>query len=163
MTRASQTVTILVLISSIYAAAFLGLLPLSDKVREEIVPLVRTIFRAQSPFSNPSDIAVILSAIFGQLSCYQTYTNTCPSHATVSRPTFALRSTTPLSSHRRTIPLTRQQQIPFTSLVAFGSYLLAKLGYGVLTFNDVPEAHKELMMQIETARAELRAKGVEVE
>ncbi|KAK4959586.1 hypothetical protein LTR66_013042 [Elasticomyces elasticus] len=92
MTRASQTVTILVLISSIYAAAFLGLLPLSDKVREEIVPL-----------------------------------------------------------------------IPFTSLVAFGSYLLAKLGYGVLTFNDVPEAHKELMMQIETARAELRAKGVEVE
>ncbi|KAK4993126.1 hypothetical protein LTR50_000612 [Elasticomyces elasticus] len=92
MTRASQTVTILVLVSSIYAAAFLGLLPLSDKVREEIVPL-----------------------------------------------------------------------IPFTSLVAFGSYLLAKLGHGVLTFNDVPEAHKELMMQIETARAELRAKGVEVD
>ncbi|KAK5011358.1 hypothetical protein LTR28_003683 [Elasticomyces elasticus] len=94
MTRASQTLTIFVLISSIYAAAFLGLLPLSDKVREDIVPL---------------------------------------------------------------------QQIPFTSLVAFGSYLLAKLGYGVLTFNDVPEAHKELMMQIETARAELRAKGVEVD
>jgi len=47
--------------------------------------------------------------------------------------------------------------------VTFGAYLLAKLGYGVLTFNDVPEAHQELVKQIEQARVELKKKGVEVD
>jgi dolichol-phosphate mannosyltransferase subunit 3 len=47
--------------------------------------------------------------------------------------------------------------------VSFGAFLLFKLGYGVLTFNDVPEAHKELMTQIEQAKKELRAKGVDVD
>lgn len=47
--------------------------------------------------------------------------------------------------------------------MSFGAYLLAKLGYGVLTFNDVPDAHKELMSQIELAKKELRSKGVEVD
>jgi dolichyl-phosphate mannosyltransferase polypeptide 3 len=47
--------------------------------------------------------------------------------------------------------------------VSFGAYLLFRLGYGVLTFNDVPEAHKELMGQIEHARKELRAMGVDVD
>ena len=32
-----------------------------------------------------------------------------------------------------------------------------------MTFNDVPEAHKELLGQIEQARKELRAKGVDVD
>jgi dolichol-phosphate mannosyltransferase subunit 3 len=32
-----------------------------------------------------------------------------------------------------------------------------------MTFNDVPEAHKELMAQIEEAKTELRAKGVAVD
>jgi dolichyl-phosphate mannosyltransferase polypeptide 3 len=41
--------------------------------------------------------------------------------------------------------------------------LLFKLGWGVFTFNDVPEAHKELMAEIETARADLKKKGVEVD
>lgn len=54
-------------------------------------------------------------------------------------------------------------QLPLWALVSFGAYLLFKLGYGVLTFNDVPEAHKELMGQIEQARKELRAKGVDVD
>jgi dolichyl-phosphate mannosyltransferase polypeptide 3 len=52
--------------------------------------------------------------------------------------------------------------LPFWSIVSFGAYLLCKLGYGVLTFNDVPEAHKELMAQIEQAKVELQAKGVDV-
>ena len=54
-------------------------------------------------------------------------------------------------------------QLPFWTLITFGAYLLAKLGYGVLTFNDVPEAHEELMGQIDQARKELRAKGVTVD
>jgi dolichyl-phosphate mannosyltransferase polypeptide 3 len=54
-------------------------------------------------------------------------------------------------------------QLPFWALVSFGAFLLFKLGYGVLTFNDVPEAHKELMAQIEQAKKELRAKGVDVD
>jgi len=53
-------------------------------------------------------------------------------------------------------------QIPFWALVTFGAYLLFKLGYGVFTFNDVPEAHRELIAQIRQARTELKAKGVDV-
>ena len=54
-------------------------------------------------------------------------------------------------------------QLPFWALVSVGAYLLFKLGYGVYTFNDVPDAYKELMGQIEQARTELRAKGVDVD
>jgi dolichol-phosphate mannosyltransferase subunit 3 len=32
-----------------------------------------------------------------------------------------------------------------------------------MTFNDVPEAHKELLAQIDQAKTELRAKGVTVD
>ncbi|KXT03068.1 hypothetical protein AC579_2655 [Pseudocercospora musae] len=53
--------------------------------------------------------------------------------------------------------------LPFWTLITLGAYLLAKLGYRVLTFNDVPEAHQELMGQIDQARKELRAKGVTVD
>jgi dolichol-phosphate mannosyltransferase subunit 3 len=53
-------------------------------------------------------------------------------------------------------------KLPFWALVSFGAYLLFKLGWGVFTFNDVPEAHKELMGQIAEARKDLRAKGVDV-
>ncbi|KAF2396224.1 dolichol phosphate mannosyltransferase subunit 3 [Trichodelitschia bisporula] len=53
--------------------------------------------------------------------------------------------------------------LPFWSLVTLGAYLLFKLGWGVFTFNDVPEAHKELMAEIQQAQKELRAKGVEVD
>ncbi|GAB7353375.1 hypothetical protein MBLNU459_g3855t1 [Dothideomycetes sp. NU459] len=53
--------------------------------------------------------------------------------------------------------------LPFWALVSFGAYLLFKLGWGVFTFNDVPQAHKELMAEIELARADLRKKGVEVD
>lgn len=53
-------------------------------------------------------------------------------------------------------------QIPFWALISFGAYLLFKLGWGVFTFNDVPDAHAELMSQIKEARADLRAQGVDV-
>lgn len=54
-------------------------------------------------------------------------------------------------------------QLPFWALISFGAFLLFKLGYGVLTFNDVPDAHAELMKQIDHAKQELRGKGVEVD
>jgi dolichyl-phosphate mannosyltransferase polypeptide 3 len=54
-------------------------------------------------------------------------------------------------------------QIPFWALVSFGAYLLAKLGYGVFSFNNVPEAHEELVKQIEQARADLKKRGVTVD
>ena len=56
-----------------------------------------------------------------------------------------------------------EEQLPFWALISFGAYLLFKLGYGVLTFNDVPDAHAELMKQIDQAKTELRKKGVDVD
>ena len=46
---------------------------------------------------------------------------------------------------------------------SLGAYLLVRLGWGVLTFNDVPEAHDELMSEIEVAKGELRKLGVTVD
>lgn len=54
-------------------------------------------------------------------------------------------------------------QLPFYALMSLASYLLFKLGWGVFTFRDVPEAHKELMAEIETARADLKKKGIDVD
>jgi dolichyl-phosphate mannosyltransferase polypeptide 3 len=54
-------------------------------------------------------------------------------------------------------------QLPLWSIVSFGAYLLFKLGYGVFSFNDVPEAHEELMKQIEQAKADLRKRRVSVD
>ncbi|KAH6645209.1 Dolichyl-phosphate-mannosyl transferase [Truncatella angustata] len=53
--------------------------------------------------------------------------------------------------------------LPFWALVSFGAYLLFRLGWNVMTFNDVPEAHKELMSEIELAKTDLRGLGVEVD
>lgn len=57
----------------------------------------------------------------------------------------------------------RPEQLPLWALVSFGAYLLASLGWGVLTFNDVPAAHAEIMGEIETAKVELRKLGVTVD
>lgn len=54
-------------------------------------------------------------------------------------------------------------QLPLWALVSFGAYLLSSLGWSLLTFNDVPEAHQRLMKEIELARTDLKAKGVEVD
>ncbi|CAK7239448.1 MAG: hypothetical protein STHCBS139747_000879 [Sporothrix thermara] len=53
--------------------------------------------------------------------------------------------------------------LPFWCIVALGAYVLARLGWGILTFNDCPEAHKELVAEIEMARADLRKMGVSVD
>ncbi|KAH7323615.1 dolichyl-phosphate mannosyltransferase polypeptide 3 [Rhexocercosporidium sp. MPI-PUGE-AT-0058] len=92
MTRAQQTVSIGLLVTSLYLALYLQLIPLPTLISEEIIPV-----------------------------------------------------------------------LPFWALVSFGAYLLFKLGYGVFTFNDVPEAYAELMKEIEVARADLRTKGVDVD
>ncbi|CAN9167093.1 unnamed protein product [Alternaria alternata] len=91
MTRATQTISIGMLLTSIYLSVFLQVVPLPQKIQEEIVPF-----------------------------------------------------------------------LPFWALISFGAYLLFKLGWGVFTFNDVPQAHAELMQQIAEARKDLQAKGVDV-
>ncbi|CAN9290710.1 unnamed protein product [Alternaria alternata] len=91
MTRATQTISIGMLLTSIYLSLFLEVVPLPQKIQEEIVPF-----------------------------------------------------------------------LPFWALISFGAYLLFKLGWGVFTFNDVPQAHAELMQQIAEARKDLQAKGVDV-
>ncbi|KAK6394763.1 hypothetical protein LTR65_001555 [Meristemomyces frigidus] len=92
MTRAQQTLSIGLLVSSVYMVAFLGLAPLPAKIQNDIIPV-----------------------------------------------------------------------LPIWLIVSFGAYLLFKLGYGVATFNDVPEAHQELMREIQEARVDLQKKGVEVD
>lgn len=54
-------------------------------------------------------------------------------------------------------------QLPFWALVSFGAFVLLRLGWGMFTFNDVPEAHKELMAEIELAKKDLRTRGVDVD
>ncbi|OIW24689.1 dolichol-phosphate mannosyltransferase subunit 3 [Coniochaeta ligniaria NRRL 30616] len=92
MTRAQQTISIALLVSSLYLALYLELVPLPAVVQQDIVPV-----------------------------------------------------------------------LPFWLLISFGAYLLFRLGWGVLTFNDVPEAHKEIMTEIELAKTDLRALGVDVD
>ncbi|KAF2818977.1 dolichol-phosphate mannosyltransferase subunit 3 [Ophiobolus disseminans] len=91
MTRAQQTISIAMILTSIYLAVFLEIVSFPEKIQKEVVPVV-----------------------------------------------------------------------PFWALVSFGAYLLFKLGWGVFTFNDVPEAYKELQAQILEARTDLKSKGVEV-
>ncbi|KAI5464900.1 Dolichyl-phosphate-mannosyl transferase [Mariannaea sp. PMI_226] len=92
MTRAQQTVSLALLVSSLYLALFLELIPLPPLVQEQVIPV-----------------------------------------------------------------------LPFWALVSFGAFLLFRLGWGILTFNDVPGAHKELMGEIDQAKVELRKMGVDVD
>ncbi|KAJ6781420.1 hypothetical protein PWT90_02258 [Aphanocladium album] len=92
MTRALQTISFGLLVSSLYLALYLELIPLPPVVQEQVVPV-----------------------------------------------------------------------LPFWALVSFGALLLFRLGFGVFTFNDVPEAHKELMAEIDLAKVDLRKLGVDVD
>ncbi|KAL1975715.1 hypothetical protein VTN31DRAFT_4107 [Thermomyces dupontii] len=92
MTRAQQTVSVLLLLSSLYLALQLGLVPLNETIQKEIVPV-----------------------------------------------------------------------LPFYALISFACFLLGRLGWMILTFHDVPEEHKSLQKEIETAKAELRKAGVDVD
>ncbi|KAM4062757.1 dolichol-phosphate mannosyltransferase subunit 3 (DPM3) domain-containing protein [Hirsutella rhossiliensis] len=92
MTRAQQTISLGLLVSSLYLALYLELIPLPPLVQQQIVPV-----------------------------------------------------------------------LPFWALVSFGAILLFRLGLGILTFNDVPAAHKELMAEIDMAKVDLRKLGVDVD
>ncbi|KIY63510.1 dolichol-phosphate mannosyltransferase subunit 3 [Cylindrobasidium torrendii FP15055 ss-10] len=53
--------------------------------------------------------------------------------------------------------------LPWWLLVSFGAYSLWALGWGLWTFQDCPNAFTELMVEINQAKNELRAKGVTVD
>jgi dolichyl-phosphate mannosyltransferase polypeptide 3 len=53
--------------------------------------------------------------------------------------------------------------LPWWFLVAFGSYSLFSIGWGLWTFRDCPDAYKELMGEIAQAKNELRVQGVSVD
>ncbi|KAJ1653061.1 hypothetical protein IWQ61_006742 [Dispira simplex] len=46
--------------------------------------------------------------------------------------------------------------LPFEFLVGLAAYMLGSVGYGLLKFRDCPEAHQELMHEINMAKADLR-------
>ncbi|KXN69277.1 dolichol-phosphate mannosyltransferase subunit 3 [Conidiobolus coronatus NRRL 28638] len=52
---------------------------------------------------------------------------------------------------------------PWVALVSFGAYSLANIGWALITFRDCPEAHQELMVEIQQAKADLRAKKVQID
>ncbi|EED18350.1 conserved hypothetical protein [Talaromyces stipitatus ATCC 10500] len=92
MTRAQQTVSILLLLSSLYLALYLGLIPINETVQTEIVPV-----------------------------------------------------------------------LPFYGLIVLACFLGARLGYMILTFNDVPQEYESLQKEIEQAKIELRKANVDVD
>ncbi|KAI1195852.1 dolichol-phosphate mannosyltransferase subunit 3 [Nemania serpens] len=125
MTRAQQTISIGLLITSLYLALYLQLVPLPELVQTEIVPVVRI---RHFPFPPLFDSEVL------------------PPPQAPAIP-----------------PQTAQYRLPFWALVSFGAYLLFRLGWNVMTFHDVPEAHKELVAEIELAKTDLRRLGVDVD
>ncbi|EEP77767.1 predicted protein [Uncinocarpus reesii 1704] len=92
MTRAQQSLSIILLVTSLYLALYLGLVPLNGVVQAQLIPY-----------------------------------------------------------------------LPAYAIMALGSYLLFRLGWGVFSFNDVPHAHKSLQEEIVTARNQLRAAKVDVD
>ncbi|KAK8922119.1 hypothetical protein VCV18_006172 [Metarhizium anisopliae] len=108
MTRAQQTISLGLLVSSLYLALYLELIPLPSLVQQQIVPVRRATW-----FSNPADVCNL--------------------------------------------------KLPFWALISFGALLLFRLGWGIMTFNDVPEAHQELMKEIDMAKGDLRKMGVDVD
>lgn len=114
----------------------MGLLPLPEKLQFEVIPYVSPVLSYQT--NQPPTYLPNQSICFLSLSLFQLIAN----HLFLSL---------------------LSKQLPFWALISFGAYLLGKLGYGVLTFNDVPQAHEELMAQIQEARKDLKSKGVDVD
>lgn len=50
--------------------------------------------------------------------------------------------------------------LPFWALISLAAYLLGRLGWGVLNFNDTEEAYTELMGEIEQAKKDLDKRKV---
>ncbi|KAH7101107.1 dolichol-phosphate mannosyltransferase subunit 3 [Auriculariales sp. MPI-PUGE-AT-0066] len=53
--------------------------------------------------------------------------------------------------------------LPWWTLVAFGSYSLWTLGWGMLSFRECPDAFHELTQEVDAAKQDLAAKGVNVD
>lgn len=53
-------------------------------------------------------------------------------------------------------------QAPLYALVLFGAYAMFSIGYHLWTLEDCTEADKELKAQVETAKKELRSKGMQI-
>lgn len=53
--------------------------------------------------------------------------------------------------------------LPWWALVAFGSYALGTLGWGVLTFKDKEGSYRELLQQIDEAKEFYHSKGVSLD
>lgn len=53
--------------------------------------------------------------------------------------------------------------LPLWAIVSLGAYSLAVLGYRVLTFKDKPEKYKELLGQIDEAKAFYKSKGIDLD
>ena len=51
-------------------------------------------------------------------------------------------------------------QLPLYMVMLFGTYSLASIGIGLITFKDCPEESELLQGEIKQAMAELRKKGV---
>ena len=49
--------------------------------------------------------------------------------------------------------------LPLHALVLFGCYTLCSIGWHLMVLEDCTEAHKELVGQIEQAKADLKKKG----
>ncbi|VUC35611.1 unnamed protein product [Clonostachys rosea] len=135
MTRAQQTISLALLASSLYLVLFLELIPLPALVQEQVIPVVRQPALGSSCWNSFACFTVVHGP--GQL-------DTKPIETTIANQA-------------------NSAQLPFWALISFGSLLLFRLGLGVMTFNDVPEAHKELMAEIDLAKADLRSLGVDVD
>lgn len=53
--------------------------------------------------------------------------------------------------------------LPFWGLVTFGAYALGTLGWGVLTFKDKEGSYKELLGQIDEAKAFYKSNGLDLD
>lgn len=53
--------------------------------------------------------------------------------------------------------------LPWWVLVTFGAYSLGTLGWGVLTFKDKEDKYKELLTQIDEAKAFYKQKGINLD
>lgn len=53
--------------------------------------------------------------------------------------------------------------LPFWALVTFGAYAVGTLGWGVLTFKNKEESYKELLEQIDEAKAFYKSKGLNLD
>ena len=64
-----------------------------------------------------------------------------------------------VSQWKNPIALLHTQLLPIYGLVIFGAVSASIVLYRVFTFNDCPEANKELQSQIKQAKADLQKKG----